>query len=143
MSRGFTASETIAAPPEQVWKRLTDWSQAMAWMKGIDSLAVDGDGAFGAGSTLVFQARGKEHRSTVVGWDPPSQLSLESVQGGVTAVYTYTVVAEGDGARLTLEAACHTTGWLWGLVGPLIAYAMEKTDAPQVAKLKALVEAHS
>jgi len=139
MARGFTATETIAASPDIVWARLTDWDRATEWMKGVDSLGTDGE--LGAGGALVFQARGREHRSEVVAWDPPRVLGLKSVQGGVSAVYTYTLAAEGEGTRLTLDAACETTGFLYGLAAPFIGYAMEKTDAPQVANLKALIEA--
>ncbi len=54
--------------------------------------------------------------------------------------WPYRVAAEDGGARLTLDAACEASGSLWGLAAPFIADAMERTDAPQAANVKALIE---
>lgn len=140
MPSGFEATAEITCSPEEVWARLTDWASAPAWMHGIDRLTPEGDGPMGAGTRLAFRARGAERRSTIVTGSPPACLALRSVQGGVTATYTYVCAPTPNGTRLTLWATCEASGLAWRFTAPLIGYLMRRTDAGQVAALKRLCE---
>lgn len=137
--RGFSASSTIDAPVDTVWRQLTQWDAAHEWMPGVEGLRLE-SGSEAPGAMLLFGARGKEQRSEIVAWQPGESLGLKSVQGGITAVYTYRLEPADGGTRLTLDGRCTANGLLWGLVHPLIAWLMARSDRGQVDRLKAVVE---
>ncbi len=129
MTTAFTASTTVGQPVGAVWERLVDWDTADQWMPGVD--AVRAPGPLAAGSTLVFTARGKERLATVAALEPGRSITLRSVQGGVTADYTYECVADGGGTRLGLVADCTMTGPV-KLLGPVVRYAIRRADGGQL-----------
>lgn len=139
MAKGFSVSETIGASPADVWTYLTDFRNAGTWMPGIDGMAPLDDQGLRVGAELAFKARGKERRTCVASLDPGRQIALKSVQGGVTAVYTYSVAPAGLDTEVKLDAACEASG-LWKLIHPLILVAMRMADSPQLARLKAAIE---
>lgn len=140
MSR-FAVSETIPRSMGEVWAFATDWSKAPRWMSGVDGMRVKGDGAVGEGTAVVFVARGAERDSTIVRWEPERCLALRSVQGGVTAIYTYRFAADGkDRTRVELEVVCEFRGAM-KLMAPLIGWAIKRSDGGQLRALAgALVE---
>ncbi len=77
----FTVQETIARPVEEVWDALTDWGRAAQWM-GTGDLRPVAPGPVGPGTRLAFEARGTEHQSEIVTWEPTKRLALRSTQGG-------------------------------------------------------------
>lgn len=133
MSRAFTVTEVIDRPVDQVWRVLTDWDRAPKWMTGVDEIRIAGD-------TLYFRARGRERTSAISALRPGESVTLTSVQGGVRADYTYTVVGDGTATRATLVADCVTSGPLWRLAGPALRAVIRRTDSGQLAALKRLVE---
>ena len=107
MAHAFSVEEIIGQPVPQVWAALTDWPNAHRWMPGIDTITADGDTA--EGTQLTFRARGKDRSSTIVRCVAGESIVLRSVQGGVTADYTYEVHEHGDGtSRVTLTADCQS-----------------------------------
>lgn len=140
MSR-FTVNETIDRPVDEVWAFATDWSRAPRWMSGVDSMRVEGDGPVAEGSRIVFEARGAERESTIVRWTPPRCVAMRSVQGGVTATYVYSFSSTDDGGtRIELEATCEFRGAI-KLLGPLIGWAVRRTDGGQLRDLVAAMRA--
>ena len=129
MTMAFTAATTIGHPAGHVWDRLVDWDSAAQWMPGVDGLRAEGPVA--AGTTLVFTARGKERRGSIVAVEPGRTVTLRSIQGGVTADYAYECVGQGQGTRVSLVADCSITG-PWRLLGPLIRFAIRRADAGQL-----------
>jgi uncharacterized protein YndB with AHSA1/START domain len=139
MARTISVSETINASSDQVWKVLTDWPGAVRWMNGIESMSIDGETVEGA--RVRFFTRGQERDSLFTHCDPGRSVTLRSQQGGVTADYTYSVEAVGDSlSRVSLEAECHFSGLRYRLLGPLIGFAIRRTDGGQIAALKRVVE---
>lgn len=136
----FSVSETIERPVDEVWSFATDWEQAPRWMNGVDTLHVDGGGPVAAGTKLIFTARGAERSSEIATWEPPHCLALRSVQGGVTATYTYRFEAAGEGStKVSLDAVCEFTG-LVALMGPLIGWMVKRTDSGQLKDLGAAMQ---
>ena len=129
MTTAFAARATVGQPVAAVWARLVDWDTADRWMPGVD--AVRAQGPVAAGSTVVFTARGKERLATIAALEPGRCLTLRSVQGGVTADYTYECVAQGPDTSLSLVAECSMTGPV-RLLGPVIRYAIRRADAGQL-----------
>lgn len=139
MSEAFRASEIIDRPVEDVWIALTDWTNAHRWMPGVESLLAEGDIA--VGTKLTFRARGKDRPSQIVKLESGTSLTLQSVQGGVTADYTYSLRSRGDEATdATLVAECETEGILWTALSPVIRFAVRRTDSRQLEALKAMIE---
>ena len=139
MSSGFKSCATIGRPADEVWDCLTDWNRAPQWMSGIEKLEAD-DSDMRPGTRLAFRARGKQRDSVVRCIEPGRRLELESRQGGVTAVYRYTLTQRDQGTELCLDASCETEGVLWTLASPVIAAGMRRVDGPQPERLKELIE---
>lgn len=138
-TRGFKVIETIELPPNKVWSILTDWAHASAWMGPVEEIAPAGGGAVQEGTKLRFKARGGEHESTVIAFDPPNRIELTSTQSGITAAYDYRLREVDGRTEITLNATCTATGWI-RLMHPLIAYMMKRVDSKQLAALKRIAE---
>ena len=139
MAQTFAVDEVIQRPAPQVWEALTDWPNAQRWMPGIEGITAEGETA--EGTKLTSRARGADRTSTIVQCDVGRLIVLRSVQGGVTADYTYEVHEQGEGsARVTLVANCQITGLWWSLVSPLLRLAIRFSDGKQLRLFKAMVE---
>jgi hypothetical protein len=74
--------------------------------------------------------------------DPARSLVLRSVQGGVTADYSYRLTPTESGTRVELTAEVSTSG-AWSVLGPVIRRAIRRADAAQLADLARAVVAAS
>lgn len=133
---GFSVTEKIDHSPDKVWAYLTEFRNAKDWMKGVWAMAQTTEGPLEIGTSFSFNARGKQRETRVTALEPGRQIALTSTQGGVTAVYTYSLAPVGDGTEVTLNAVCKATG-LWKLLHPMIAIAMKQSDSSQLANLNA------
>jgi uncharacterized protein YndB with AHSA1/START domain len=131
VTEAFTRNRYVDHPADDVWRELTAWDRAAGWL-GVEEIRADGPTA--VGTRLTFRTRGKEHVSEITSVDPGRALTLRSVQGGVTADYTYTVAPDGAGSRLALTADVRTRG-PWTLLGPVVRTAMRRTDGDQLDAL--------
>ena len=139
MTQTISATETISRPPEHVWAVLTDWPGAVRWMNGIESMSIEGDTVEGA--LIRFHTRGKDRDSVIARCDPGREIVLRSQQGGVTADYTYSLEPVGESStRVSLVAECDFSGLRYRLLGPLIRFAIRRTDGGQIAALKRVIE---
>ena len=134
MTTAFTAQTTVDHPVGAVWERLAHWDTAHRWMPGVQ--AVRANGPVAVGSTLAFTSRGKERSATIAAVDPGRSFTLRSVQGAVTAAYTYECVALGRDTRIRLVADCSMTGPT-RLFGPVIRYAIRRADGGQLSAFAA------
>jgi uncharacterized protein YndB with AHSA1/START domain len=132
VTEAFTRSRHVDHPTDDVWRELTAWDRAAGWL-GVDAISADGPTA--VGTRLTFRTRGKEHVSVITALDPGRSMTLRSVQGGVTADYTYTLAPDGAGSRLTLTADVRTRG-PWTLLAPIVRTAMRRTDGDQLGALQ-------
>ena len=131
MVQAFTVTRVLDHPTDEVWRQLTDWERAAGWL-GVDSIRADGPTA--VGTTLHFVTRGRERAGEVTALDPGRSITLRSRQGGVVADYTYGLVPEGAGTRVTLVADVRTEG-VWRLAGPAIRAAVRRPDGGQLDAL--------
>ena len=139
MPRTISVAETINRSPDQVWRVLTDWPGAVRWMNGIESMSIDGETAEGA--HVRFFTRGQDRDSLITHCEPGRSITLRSQQGGVSADYTYSIEPAGESSsRVSLEAECHFSGLRYRLLGPLIGFAIRRTDGGQIAALKRVIE---
>lgn len=137
----FSVDETIEAPVVEVWRHLTEPPLMETWMTGIDNLrSLDGR-PLSTDSRLLFNARGKERCSDVVAYSPCEHITLQSIQGPITATYTYEVhpaTADGLATRVTLEADCVAAGIAW-IFTPVLRPLIRKADGGQLERLKAAI----
>ena len=140
MAPTFAVAETIERPAGEVWEALTDWSNAHRWMPGVDRMEAQGETA--EGTEIRFHARNGERTSVIARCEAGRSIVLRSVQGGVTADYTYELEPAGDGAtRVTLVVECRFRGLLLLVMSPLIRRAIRSADGVQLERLKKVVEA--
>jgi len=137
MTRAFESTTEIDQPVARVWHTLTDWDNAPRWMRGIDTMSSDADTAVGA--TITFRTRGKERTSTISAVDPERSVTLDSVQGGVTARYVYSLEPAGGRTTARLTADVVAAG-RWALLGPLVRAVIRRTDGGQLEALRAVLE---
>lgn len=141
MSKALEAEATINAPVGLVWSQLTDWTNAPRWMSGVDSMTADG--GVEVGTKLTCRARGRDRPSEIVRLEDGTSVTLRSIQGGVVADYTYVLTPIDDHTtRASLIAECKTSGLLWNMAGPVLRFAMRRTDSGQIEELKKVVESH-
>ncbi len=107
-------------------------------MSGVESMRTDGPTQIG--TRLTFHTRGKDRDATIAACEPQRMIVLRSVQGNITADYTYSLQPVGDArTKVRLVADCSAAGFM-GLLAPLLRMAMKLTDGGQVDKLKSFVE---
>jgi carbon monoxide dehydrogenase subunit G len=137
MRRAFETETVIDRPVGEVWRELTDWDNAPRWMAGIERMSSDAGAALGA--TITFRTRGRTRTSTISAVEPERSITLDSVQGPVTARYRYHLEPHGaqTTARLTADVAA---AGLMALLGPVIRAAIRRTDAGQLDVLRTLLE---
>lgn len=139
MTQTISVSEMIDCPPDQVWATLTDWPSAIRWMNGIESMSIEGETVEGA--RVRFFTRGKHRDSLITHCEPGHAITLRSQQDGVTADYTYSLESVGESqTRVSLVAECEFSGLRYRLLGPLIRFAIGRTDGGQIAALKRVIE---
>ena len=103
---------------------------------------MEAQGETAEGTEIRFQARNAERASVIAHCETGRSIVLRSVQGGVTADYTYELHPAGDGAtRVTLVAECRFKGLLLLLMSPLIRRAIRSADGVQLERLKGVLEA--
>lgn len=139
MQDGFTVTERIDRPVQEVWTFLSDMNNAGKWMTGITHMKPITSGSIGVGSKFSFPARGAERESEVTAWVPKKLLALTSTQGGVTATYEYSLTGNEQWIQVQLHAVCQAKG-VWRLVHPLILFLMKKSDSGHLLNLKRAIE---
>lgn len=136
--RVFESKVIINQPIDSVWSYLTDWENAPKWMSGVDELKALGE--IEAGTKLVFVARGAERGSEIVECDTGKKIILRSVQGAVSADYSYHLKSVGDETELTLVATCEMNSLLMKIMSPIIRFGMKMVDSKQPTSLKHYIE---
>lgn len=145
-SKGFWTSEVIERPPEAVWAYMSDLSNALAWMPGVDEIELisGGDGKGGPALGALYRSRVSTRgdrewvrsESEVTLWEPPKRMALTSTAGPVTATYTYEIEPDTYGSRVFLDVRCTATGFLMKLMHFFVVAAMKKVDGVQLQNLR-------
>ena len=136
----LSVSEVIDHSPELVWAVVTDWSKARYWL-GVENLRPLEEGSVGEGTRLIFSARGQAQPMTITRWQPNEALTLESPQGGLTAVYEYSFSEQEGSTRVELRAQCTANGRFWKLVLPVLSWLLVRSERGQLAALKRATDA--
>ncbi len=128
------AIANLSLPADAIWSALTTPEEMATWMGDVTNLTTEDGGALRMGSKIRFTTRGKQVESKVIAFEPNRRLSLRAQQGPVQAVYTYELHGAGS-VRVTHDIECHVRGLL-GLLRPLIARTLRRTDGGQLDRLE-------
>ncbi|MEZ4729778.1 MAG: SRPBCC family protein [Caldilineaceae bacterium] len=142
----FSATEWIAASPEEVFAFIGDVNHFAEVMSNVVRSAQITAGPVGLGTrfreTRLIQGREATAEIEVTGYEPPRRYAATSVANGITVTYHYTFTPEKAGTRVTLHAEA-TAGGLKKLVLPLVISFMKREDGDHLQQLKAAVERHT
>jgi uncharacterized protein YndB with AHSA1/START domain len=114
--RGYEASSSIAASPEDVWAVLADVAGWPSWDSGVDGV----EGRIAAGQKLRIRSQAAPGRAfpvTVTAVEPPRRLRFTGGMplGLMRGVRTYTLTPDGDGGT-SFSLREEFTGPVLGLV---------------------------
>ena len=91
---------TVPAPPEVVWRLITDWERQGDWMLEASDFVVTSPHREGVGveaeATIKIAGIKTRDKVRVTGWDPPRRLAIEHL-GWVSGAGEIYVVPSGPG----------------------------------------------
>jgi uncharacterized protein YndB with AHSA1/START domain len=125
-----TIDRTIrtAAPPQQVWDYLADFTTTEQWDPPTRStVRQEGDGGVGTRYHNVSRVLGRDVDIdyTVVEHSPPRRLQLRGTTPAMEMLDTITIEPDGDGTTVRYVAEFHPQGGA-KLAAPLLPAALER-----------------
>ena len=143
-------SKDIAAPPDQVWRALSDGWLYPLWVVGATHIRDVDDGYPAAGAKL-HHAVGLwpllvRDDTTVQECDPPRRLVLRAAGWPAgEAVVELTLAAAGAGCRLTMaeEPVAGPGRTAHRLLRPISEWVLARRNDESLARLKAIIERRS
>jgi hypothetical protein len=146
MAVDVTTTEIIRRPREEVAAYAADPDNATTWYANIDRAEWVTPPPLAVGSRIAFQARFLGRRLTytyaVREHVPGRRFVMSTDQGPFPMETTYTWEDAGDDTRMTLRNRGEPSGFA-SVAAPLMARAMRRANAADLARLKALLEAES
>lgn len=136
---GFTLSERIQAPPEEVFAFLVDVDNATKVFTTVKRTEKLGNKAVDVGTRYlqVRQVAGNEYSGEyeVLEIDPPRLYVVSSLDEGIRATYRYQLEPVGGSTLIRLECDVKGEG-LSSLLAWLVARAMQRDDASLLLKFR-------
>ncbi|GAB4085158.1 hypothetical protein GCM10028784_17880 [Myceligenerans cantabricum] len=140
----YTTSAEVAAPPEAVWRVLSDVESMPGWTSSMESVRiVDGPNPPGVGTAVRVEQPGMPLAVwTVDEWDPPRKFGWTSAVPGVRTQAEHVVEPAGEGrTRVTLTIT--QVGALAALIGALTRTRTRRLVDTELAGLTARAEAEA
>ena len=147
----ITVKRRVNASQERVWAVITDLEASPEVVSSIDAVEiVDGDG-FGVGTvwneTRTMLGKAVTEQMEVTAMDAPSSYVVESDSRGTHYVSRFDVVADGDGAVLTMsfrgEPTTTSARVLGSALGWLVASPTRKAIQRDLDDIASTAEADS
>ena len=113
-ARALSYERRLDAPPERVWRALTDRLELGRWLTDVTIEPRVG------GGVLIDWGEAGSNEGTVLAWEPPRALEFSWIWPGVhDSVLRFDLRPDGDGTHLRLEhralspsvAGDHGSGW--------------------------------
>lgn len=143
MSIDIEAAQTIRAPVNLVWAFATDPANDTRWIGGIREVRMVTPPPVGVGTrterTATFLGRPMRYLMEVDGMVTGDRLSMHAVAGPFPMFVTYRFTKQGDGTRMSIRVQ-GGPGGLLGLLSPLLALAVKRGVARDLARLRGHME---
>jgi uncharacterized protein YndB with AHSA1/START domain len=120
---GFTLTQVVAAPVEEVWKVLFDPTRIPDWWVGMEAVRVDGRDAF---TLWLAQDPGRPLPQRVSGEPAAGRMTMSCQVNEID--FTWRLAEEAGGTRVTVQVA----------FAPATADQLDRTRAALTASLPAL-----
>lgn len=139
-------SISIEAPPESVWKFVSDPEMVLAWYLPLQRLEYTSDLQQTVGAPFIFEERMPGGSMTlecvVTEWKEPERFRFEMTSGPMMKSYeeTWTVEATPAGSEFTFTERMEFANPILRRLGPLIGRMSGATIVKMLAELKRLAE---
>lgn len=141
---GFTLSEHIARPPEDVFEVLSDPTRATEFLDNITESKQLTDGPITVGSTFretrVVNGKAATADLLVSAYEPSTHIGISTAAEGIEVAYHYRLTPENGGTRLTWTCELEASR-LRKMMLPMVAAIMKKEDGNHLQLLKSYLEA--
>lgn len=127
----------IAAPPETVWRLLSQVDQWAAWQPDITSPHLNGP--FQVGSSFDWQSGGLHIHSTLHTVEPLARIGWSGAAFGTFAVHNWTLTRLPNG-HTEVRVDEGMEGWLVRLLRPVFQRGLDKSIQFWLARLKQAAE---
>ncbi|MFE4196639.1 SRPBCC family protein [Paenarthrobacter sp. NPDC056912] len=141
--KGFEFSEHIATSPQEVFKVISNPTEATKFLDNIKESKKLTEGPIAAGSTFreTRIVSGKEASADLLvnAYEPDTHVSISTEAEGIKVAYDYRLSPEDGGTRLKWVCELESNG-LRKMMLPMVAAIMKKEDGDHLQKLKAYLE---
>ena len=140
---GFTLSEWISRPPQDVFDFITTPDNAPTVVRSVTSMVAITEGPVRVGTRYreTRLMRGKEEQAEldVVAYEPNQTYAVKNVTQGIETIYRYEFRAEANGTRADLVCEVTASG-AKKLLLPLVVSELKKVDGDHLRNLKKVLE---
>jgi len=143
----FEASVSVDRPAEDVWKFITDWSNAQKWMPDALEVKQTSAGPLGLGTTI--QSRWQSTRmpkgaSRITEYEPCRKITLENTSPQLIRGSKQSFGLENIEGKTKLKIAWEVRiNGFYRLVGPLLVGRLRKSNEAMVSNVKRILESQS
>jgi carbon monoxide dehydrogenase subunit G len=143
MAIDVTATETIAAPRDEVAAFVVDHRNDTRWIGGISESKLLGDGPLSVGSDVrrvaSFMGKKIEYVNRVEELEPGRRVVMRSIRSPIPMTVTYAFEDDGDGTRTSVRVQGEP-GAMYRVAGPILSRQVRRSVANDLRTLKRLLE---
>ena len=140
---GFTTSEWISRPPQDVFDFITTPDNAPKVVPSVKSMVAITEGPTRVGSryreTRLMRGREEQAELEVVVYEPNQTYAVKNLTEGIETVYRYAFRPEATGTRADLVCEVTASG-AKKLLLPLVVAELKKEDGDHLQRLKKVLE---
>lgn len=126
----------IDAPPDVVWRVMTDVEKWPEWTPSMRRIEKMGDAPFGKGSSARVAARFAPRAVwTVTEFEENRSFTWEAKTANSQAVAGHVIEPDGAGSKVTLSVDV-TGSWMIKVLGPLMAITIRRSVRQEADGLK-------
>jgi uncharacterized protein YndB with AHSA1/START domain len=141
------ASVLINRPVEDVWKFISDWSNAPKWMPGALEVKQTSAGPLGVGATLESRWQSKrlsKGASRVTEYEPGRKITLYNTAPQMIRGSRESLGLENVEGKTKLNSACEWKfNGIYRLVGPSLVGRLRKSNEAMVSNVKRIMESEA
>jgi uncharacterized protein YndB with AHSA1/START domain len=145
MAIDVTATETIAAPRDEVAAFVVDHRNDTRWIGGISESELLGDAPLGVGSDVrrvaSFMGKRIEYVNRVEELEPGRRLVMRSIRSPIpmTVTYAFEDTGTGTGTKASVRVQGEP-GAMYRVAGPILSRQVRRSVANDLRALKRLLE---